>query len=900
MRTIYFLLIFLFALPAANQPLYGQTNTPDKTLVAARLKEANQWFQKGRNYHFILRDPKEALICYDSAMQIRRQYLPEEHPDIAHLYNNIGLSKAVLGYTREAIELHQKALQIRQKHYPPQSDTIGHSLVNLGLAYGYANEPEKCIDFSLQALAIFEQSNLPGPKKRNIAFAYNNLAGAYLYEEEWEKALNYLQKAQELLVDPQVEIISNMGAAYFGLKRYSQALSTFQKVDSMLSKNSPESPILTGIWNNIGSAFQKMGQYREAEQWHRNALALSRKLYGRRHPDVARGFQNLGSDLYLQDDVDGALALLDSARVALVIPGQDFRLVANPELHFAIESARTEAFLKAFFSTNDTTHLRQAINITLALDQFTDDIRPNFTGRHARVYLQKLAKFHYERGLYACHLLWQPSRDKEVLDMAFYFMEKSKSLALYGAMQAARALRISGLPDSLIRQEEKLRADLANVEKRYWVAYSAKADLTALDAEAATLRRSYDNLVSRIVRDYPRYNSLCFNLPVRRMHDIRQKYVPKGTTMLQYFAGDTALYILALRSDTVIFREIPKTFPLNAHIKWLLDGITGYPDGPAEKNLMQYTRSARLLYDSLVAPVATWLDSQVIIIPDGRLALIPFEALLTGATPKTGRLNEYPYLLRRCRIRYVYSATLLDEMSSGQMPERSEQVSGDRREFSGFAPWHRPAPGHNKRDDTNWLEFSGEELRLIAARFSNPVTLYGEQASLQSFYDKALTSSVLHISSHAWADDRGGEHAYITFAPQKSVEQSNLFLGEIYNLSFAAKMVVLSACQTNTGKFSRGEGILSLTRAFAYARAKSIVSSFWKVNDPATKELMVAFYRNLIPDTAQQAKGRPVIPMTKDEALHRAKIQLADSNNDWAHPYYWAGFVLIGDNAPLR
>ncbi|MCB9332599.1 MAG: CHAT domain-containing protein [Lewinellaceae bacterium] len=883
MPTHHSLLICLMAVLTANQVATGQPNPATVSPKETQLLKADSLFQTGRNYHLNKKNYREALVYYDSALHIREQYLPEEHRDIAQLYNNIGLAKAMLGYTREAIAFHQKALRIRQKIYPPGNDTIGHSLANLGQAYGIAHEPQKCIDYSMQALAILENS----PAVMNKGSVYVNLAGAYLYEEEWEKALDYIHKAKAIMqVMAPAELISNEGAAYIGLKQYREALEHFQNANTRLAKLAPNNPIRPSILSNIGSAYQLLGQLVEAEQWHLDALALSRKLFGEQHPEVARDFQNLGTDRYLQDDVEGALRYLDSARAALPDPNGPFQLISSPDQYFTIEGSRTEALIKAYLLTGDTTRLRQAIRITLTVDRFIDNIRPNYTGRHAREYLQKLAKTRYERGLYACWLLWQRSKDNNLLETAYWFIEKSKALALYGAMQADQALKDNGLPETLVNREENLRADLASTEKQYWIAVAQKADLTEINAKAAGLRLEYDKLIQQIAIDFPEYNRARFELPVRNLLEIRQKHTPPGTTLLHYFAGDTSLFILAIQADKAYLREVPNTFSLNRQIDDLIDGITGYADSLYfDKNLKLYKTAARLLYDSLVAPVAPWLDSVLIIIPDGRLALIPFEALLTGEANRSGNYADYPYMLRKHRIYYAYSATLLDEM--GHKSEHNGPLT-----FSGFAPWDRKMLGYEHL----YLRHSGKEIQQIATCFQAPGVFLAEQASLDQFYSIAPVANVLHLSSHAWTDEHSNEHAFITFSPKADVAASNLYLGDIYNLRLVADLVVLSACQTNLGKFSRGEGILSLSRAFAYARAKSIVSSFWKVNDPATAALMVAFYQNLLPGCTESAPGP-----TKAEALRLAKFQLiAGDNGQWAHPYFWAGFILIGDNAPLR
>ena len=112
---------------------------------------------------------------------------------------------------------------------------------------------------------------------------------------------------------------------------------------------------------------------------------------------------------------------------------------------------------------------------------------------------------------------------------------------------------------------------------------------------------------------------------------------------------------------------------------------------------------------------------------------------------------------------------------------------------------------------------------------------------------------------------------------------------DIYNLSLNADLVTLSACETGIGELKRGEGIISLARAFAYAGAKSIVTTLWSVNDVRTSELMEHFYKNLY-------KG-----MDKDAALWQAKKDFLKAHKGMsAHPYYWAGFIPIGDMSPIR
>jgi hypothetical protein len=101
-------------------------------------------------------------------------------------------------------------------------------------------------------------------------------------------------------------------------------------------------------------------------------------------------------------------------------------------------------------------------------------------------------------------------------------------------------------------------------------------------------------------------------------------------------------------------------------------------------------------------------------------------------------------------------------------------------------------------------------------------------------------------------------------------------------------MVVINACESGSGTFYRGEGMLSLSRSFLLAGAKSVVNALWPVDDKAGSSMMISFYKNL-------AKGQ-----SKSQALRKAKLRyLEHASPSFAHPYYWAGYQMTGNRSPL-
>jgi CHAT domain-containing protein len=164
-----------------------------------------------------------------------------------------------------------------------------------------------------------------------------------------------------------------------------------------------------------------------------------------------------------------------------------------------------------------------------------------------------------------------------------------------------------------------------------------------------------------------------------------------------------------------------------------------------------------------------------------------------------------------------------------------------------------------------------------------------ENATKSKFLNVASNSKILHLATHAQANDKMGDFCFLIFSNRKDREEKELlYAREIYNLQLKADLVTLSACETGLGELKKGEGIISLARAFAYAGAKSIVTSLWQISDVRTKDLMISFYKNL-------HNG-----LQKDDALWKAKMDYLHKNKgEAASPFYWASFIGIGDMSPL-
>jgi CHAT domain-containing protein len=239
---------------------------------------------------------------------------------------------------------------------------------------------------------------------------------------------------------------------------------------------------------------------------------------------------------------------------------------------------------------------------------------------------------------------------------------------------------------------------------------------------------------------------------------------------------------------------------------------------------------------------------------------IPFEALLTADPGSNISLRHAPYTVRRQEIQYAWSYSVLQQ--------QYRLTTTGARYLLAFAPGFA---GHERglapllSDESEW-----ETAGHWGAR-----SFTGAQADTRRFFEHASRYRVLHLSTHAFA----GEPTRIELYDQA------LLLPDIYALSLHADLVVLSACQTGLGREQRGEGVMSLARAFAQAGAACVVSGLWSVNDRSTARVLSDFYRLI-------GEGRSICA-----SLRQAKLEYLNDPEVGAaaqSPYFWAGLAVVG------
>jgi CHAT domain-containing protein len=497
--------------------------------------------------------------------------------------------------------------------------------------------------------------------------------------------------------------------------------------------------------------------------------------------------------------------------------------------------------------------------------------------------------------------LYEKTKHSTYQKRAFEYIEWSKSLVLLEAVQESNAKKIAGIPDTLLLQELRLEQEVAGLEKKIFQSEDEK-QRTQLRIELVKAKRQLELLIRQLERENQGYHKLKYNTQLLDIQKVQQQLIPDPqTAFLEYFVGEQAVYVVVITQSQAQLITLKKDFPLNDWVEALRKSYTNYhlaanqTESAYLENCKAISSLSFQIYTHIFEPVEAVfpLPKKLIIVPDGILGYIPFDALIKKQSTDPTLHKQHHYLIRDYQISYVYSASLLKEM-------KERKTNSTKGLFLGFAPIFgssnppitaRFSPNRNTLNEEvlSPLKYNIPEVEQLQKLLGGKI-IVGEQATVATFEQQAPFYKIIHLATHGKANDEAGDYAYLAFTEvADTLGNKKLYNRDLYHLNLNADMVVLSACETGIGELRLGEGIISLARGFSYAGAKSIITTLWSVDDETTQKLMTQFYTYL------------KLGMTKDEALQKAKIDLLNNNSNLkAHPFYWATFIPIGDMKPIE
>ena len=774
---------------------------------------------------------------------------------IAETYLALGKLYAVMGKTRDALDYTARALSI----YRSAGDSRGEmeSYLNLANVYSDLGDMNEARKFTEISMRIAEENDL-GTSRHNQLLASVAVTGG-----EYEKGIRYQERA--------------LGEA----KKYGIAAQV--------------------VWTTIGlgDIYSELGEVERAEKYYNDARAAKDTIsmiagsleasLGLRLGDLVhanRYFDSEGSLtgraistfrmaelMIMKEEKDSAMTLLkmsgNSFASAGNLQGLSNVQVMEAKLHIEegnnlmagilLDSALSsspfpETVWQAYFQKGRMYEAMEreieAIGCYKKSVEVIEKIRGNLT-----IDEFKSSFFDSKREVYD-RLIQLLLKNENPVD-AFRYSEQARARAFYDIL-ANRKIDFRGsLPGDLVLREQEKRIEMQNLYKLLQKNVSGGTNSeSSRQSDAEQIREAlmkaqseYEDILQKIKLNNPAYAEMVAAQPVD-IHDL-QSELDGSTAMLAYWLSDKEIIIWMITDSSVVgHNTLISREKINSLVESTRLAIKSNKRDEATSGLSK-------LYNILISPLEDKVAgfSNLIIIPNGPLHLLPFQALINGS----GR-----YLVEGFNILYTPSAGVYKVCNNRKVESGSS--------FMGLAL------ADVSLDNRSGLPGTAEELSNILPLFTTKTSASGLQGTETFVKLNAGSYDIIHFATHGSYNYRQPLYSCLLFPPSDD-DDGRLNVFEVFEMNIKAKLVTLSACETGLGYINRGDELTGLSRAFLFAGSSSVIVSLWAVADYPTSLLMTNFYRYL--------KDHPM-----QEALTLAQ---RDVLKLFPQPLYWSPFVLIGN-----
>jgi tetratricopeptide (TPR) repeat protein len=928
--------------------IYKKVLGPKNPAVATSLNNTAFLFQRVGRY-------AEALELNYSSLAIREKVFGAEHSEVAVSLNNIASIYHDQGRYAEALKLYQRSHEIKERLSGQYHSDVALSLFNIASIYSDQGRYAEALKLYQRALGIY--SEVLGPDHPIVAMGLNNVALVYSAQGRFAEALELYQRSLAInertlgFDHPDLAMnLSNIALIYSEQGHHTKALEWLQRTLEIREKAfGPEHPEVSSSLNSIAGVYSAQGLHAEALEFLQRSLAIYYKLFGPEHPDVALGLNNIAGVYSSQGRFSKALELYQRSLVTYEkVYGHEHPNVAviysNIALLYASQGRHSDAL----------EHQRRGTSILRR--RF---VGPNAMENKGLLSEQRLARFNFHAHIDRA-LRPEPNGTPADQEHEAFEIIQLAHASSAGSALAQMALRFSSSSDAVSDLVRRRQDEFHQYEALDGELIKAVTDATTdrrNDILIANLRRQLEGtkngivaLDERIREKFPEYTALTSREPL--LVGEVQKLLSKDEALLTFIRGwekgKTHVFVVRLErmevyTVSVGLEEVRKSVE-SLRTGLDLRNISNMKNLPAFDTTLAFE-----LYQRLFGPAEEFLSGvkHLFVVPTGPLQSLPLGVLVTkrpdqilpanrgggdkirtrglvtvqspeveesasdksSVADRSGSYRNVPWLAKR------YAMTTLPSVASLKFLRVFAKRSKANRPFIGFGdPILGGDPGGRRGVEIAKL-FRGASANVDEVRkLSRLPETAGELRSM-ALYLRADASSVhlgneatetlvknanlknarvVAFSTHGLVSGEIknlAEPALVLTPPEEATEQDDglLTASEIALLKLDAEWVILSACNTALGKEPGAEGLSGLAKAFFYAGTRALLVSHWPVESESAAALTQGLFETL--------KENP--EMGRSEALRRSMMKVAANDNhpQWAHPAFWAPFVVVGEGA---
>ncbi len=836
------------------------------------------------------------LYANDSAIKYMNLAIAEKSK--AHTSTDTTFLKdhAILGYIyRYEINQSKKAL----RHYEaerqiieanPEIVTEGQryqNFYNLATTNRLLEDFNRALNYAYRALDATMKDSKAQPHHKPNCYAV--IANSLNNTQRYAEADEYYQLKISSNIEVNGSKSPSLALDYYNLavnsndrKRPEEAIKIFNKALNQIPEGTSNPDLEASIYIGLGVSFRLTDDLDKSVMYLEKAIKIAPEISS----DRALAYRQYALYHEAQGNYDLAIDKYQLAFASLIRGYQAPSRDASPEivdiltlpLAYQILSFKAHCWLKKYQATQDQTSLKNAYKAYQKLDQSTDGYRQNFVLESSRLHFQKKNHRNYERNIEVAYEMYKNTNNETYLYETWLLIEKNKSLLLLENVLRAEKYTNLGIPDSIQEKMTFASKALLSAQKELNTCDLEKnceqSDIINIRQTISQKEESLRSFKQEIENNFPDYHRFTSDNELGSLEAIKAS-LKKNQFLINYFAGRDYYYLVATSQTSSHLRRIPKNDVLDKETSRFLDEISGetLQHTSLKEAFRIYSASAYSLFNKLMNDhfdISQY--EELIIIPDGDLAGVPFEALISSApSPEHSDFNRLTYLLKSHRVNYGFSATLW----SKNIATDSRSQSLNLMAFGTSEVANRP--------ELATLSAVEEEMQTIS-QIEGSQLFSQKEATAENFRSNVAKANMIHLALHNINDYNNPLNSQLVFNSDGNTRDSNLYLYEIFNLKMNPSLVVLSGCETGVGKWQRGEGSYHMGRAFLFHGNPALVMSLWRVSDASTASIMNAFYDKLSERTSSP------------EAIHEAKLAyLEAADGITAHPRNWAAFISIGE-----
>ena len=787
------------------------------------------------------------------------------------------------GNYREALEYLQKSLALSTELNDTES--LADALANIGHIYSVIGNYAEAFRSYERAMDLVKVLN----GRKRMQDLLTGLGIVYAEQGDYEKMAGYLNQSLQIAKELRDQtgiatILVDLGIANREQGHVDKALQNL--LESLSIAEQIKSPgLIMDAQTALGSVYRLQGKYELGLEYLNKSRKAAEQIGDK--PHIAVALWQIGELYNSNGDYSRAVEVLDRAiTFANQIDSAEISYLALTAKGKAHEALKQSDLAQRSFLTAVST---------------IEQLRSQVSGGEQafqRFFQNRVAPYHAMVGS-----LIGEGKPTEALA----FAERAKARVLLDVIQNGRISIDASMSDKEQAEERRLYGELVSINARLRAERMAQppdaSRTTELENKLQNARNAYEAFQTAVYAAHPELKIKRGVFPAFTTEQASALLSDTGTTILEYVVTDEQTFLFVLsRDSTSQFKVGLKVYAIKIK-RSDLSNLVDKHRSLLSTNHPGFRQIGRELYDLLIKPAEPYLKGKtaMCIVPDGPLWNLPFQALQT---------ERDQYILEQYAIYYAPSLQVLREMRKRSdrlqsLPlSKSEQNGASslpKAQIPQFYGIGNPAFGGEALARAQTLrnapfvalpETENEVQTLAAGVYGLQSSSVRIGAAAREDAVKAEMSKyrVLHFATHGVLDDRNPLYSYIVLAVGgDSNEDGLLEAWELMKMDLKAEMVVLSACDTARGRVGDGEGMIGMTWALFVAGVPTTIASQWQVPSESTTKLMLGFHKNVVDGGSSDRK------ISKAEAWRQAVMGMMNDPRYRMKPYYWAGFVVVGD-----